>query len=38
LAIEVGEGPAILVIGDVVARSTPWRAAQAASVIAREAA
>jgi uroporphyrin-III C-methyltransferase/precorrin-2 dehydrogenase/sirohydrochlorin ferrochelatase len=38
LAAEVGEGPAILVIGDVVARSTPWRAAQAAAVIAREAA
>ena len=28
LAAEVGEGPAILVIGDVVARSTPWRAAE----------
>ena len=38
LAAEVGDGPAILVIGDVVARSTPWRAAQAAALIAREAA
>jgi uroporphyrin-III C-methyltransferase / precorrin-2 dehydrogenase / sirohydrochlorin ferrochelatase len=27
LAEEVGEGPAILVIGEVVARSTPWQAA-----------
>ena len=26
LAAEAGEGPAILVIGEVVARSTPWRA------------
>jgi uroporphyrin-III C-methyltransferase/precorrin-2 dehydrogenase/sirohydrochlorin ferrochelatase len=38
LAAEVGEGPAILIIGDVVARSTPWRAAQIAASIAREAA
>src|SRR5438034_3282276 len=38
LATEVGEGPAILVIGEVVARSTPWRAAQADALIAREAA
>jgi uroporphyrin-III C-methyltransferase/precorrin-2 dehydrogenase/sirohydrochlorin ferrochelatase len=38
LAAEVGEGPAILVIGAVVARSTPWRAAEAGAVIAREAA
>ena len=30
LAAEVGEGPAILIIGDVVARSTPWQAAQIA--------
>ena len=28
LAASVGEGPALLVIGDVVARSTPWRAAE----------
>jgi uroporphyrin-III C-methyltransferase / precorrin-2 dehydrogenase / sirohydrochlorin ferrochelatase len=38
LAAEVGEGPAILVIGAVVARSTPWRAAEARAAIAREAA
>jgi uroporphyrin-III C-methyltransferase/precorrin-2 dehydrogenase/sirohydrochlorin ferrochelatase len=38
LAAAVGEGPAILVIGDVVARSTPWRAAEVATLIAREAA
>ncbi len=38
LAAEVGEGPAILVIGAVVARSTPWRAAEAGAAIAREAA
>jgi uroporphyrin-III C-methyltransferase/precorrin-2 dehydrogenase/sirohydrochlorin ferrochelatase len=38
LAAEVGEGPAILVIGEVVARSTPWRAAELAAAIAREAA
>ena len=25
LAAQVGEGPALLVIGDVVAHSTPWR-------------
>jgi uroporphyrin-III C-methyltransferase/precorrin-2 dehydrogenase/sirohydrochlorin ferrochelatase len=37
LAVEAGEGPAILVVGDVVARSAPWRATQAA-LIAREAA
>jgi uroporphyrin-III C-methyltransferase/precorrin-2 dehydrogenase/sirohydrochlorin ferrochelatase len=36
LSAEVGEGPAILVIGDVVSRSMPWRAAHA--LIAREAA
>jgi uroporphyrin-III C-methyltransferase / precorrin-2 dehydrogenase / sirohydrochlorin ferrochelatase len=28
LATSVGEGPALLVIGEVVARSTPWRAAE----------
>jgi uroporphyrin-III C-methyltransferase/precorrin-2 dehydrogenase/sirohydrochlorin ferrochelatase len=28
LAASAGGGPAILVIGDVVARSTPWRAAE----------
>jgi uroporphyrin-III C-methyltransferase/precorrin-2 dehydrogenase/sirohydrochlorin ferrochelatase len=38
LAAEVGEGPAILVIGEVVARSTPWRAAQSDAPTAREAA
>ena len=38
LAAEVGEGPALLVIGEVVARSTPWRAAEVAALIAREAA
>src|SRR5438046_324916 len=38
LATAVGEGPAILVIGEVVARSTPWRAAQADALIARAAA
>jgi uroporphyrin-III C-methyltransferase len=38
LAAEVGEGPAILVIGEVVARSTPWRAAEFGAVIAQEAA
>ena len=38
LAAEVGEGPAILVIGEVAARSAPWRAAQVDAVSAREAA
>ena len=38
LAAAVGEGPAILVVGDVVARSAPWRAAEVATLIAREAA
>jgi uroporphyrin-III C-methyltransferase / precorrin-2 dehydrogenase / sirohydrochlorin ferrochelatase len=38
LAAEVGEGPAILVIGEVVARSAPWRAAELGAAIAREAA
>jgi uroporphyrin-III C-methyltransferase/precorrin-2 dehydrogenase/sirohydrochlorin ferrochelatase len=37
LAAEVGEGPAILVIGEAVARSTPWHAALGASTT-REAA
>src|SRR5499426_306773 len=38
LAAEVGEGPAILVIGEVAARSAPWRAAQVDAASAREAA
>jgi uroporphyrin-III C-methyltransferase/precorrin-2 dehydrogenase/sirohydrochlorin ferrochelatase len=38
LAVDVGEGPAILVIGEVVARSTPWRAATLGALSAREAA
>jgi uroporphyrin-III C-methyltransferase / precorrin-2 dehydrogenase / sirohydrochlorin ferrochelatase len=38
LAVDVGEGPAILVIGDVVARSTPWRTAELGALNAREAA
>src|SRR5262245_43459571 len=38
LAAEVSEGPAILVIGEVAARSAPWRAAQVDAVSAREAA
>ena len=38
LASEVGEGPAILVIGEVVARSIPWRAGHLEKLIAREAA
>jgi uroporphyrin-III C-methyltransferase/precorrin-2 dehydrogenase/sirohydrochlorin ferrochelatase len=38
LATEVGEGPAILVIGEVVARSTPWRAAEVDALIAPKAA
>jgi uroporphyrin-III C-methyltransferase / precorrin-2 dehydrogenase / sirohydrochlorin ferrochelatase len=38
LAVEVGEGPAILVIGEVVARCAPWRAAQSEASTAREAA
>jgi len=38
LAAEVGEGPAILVIGEVVAHATPWRAAQVDRSIARQAA
>ena len=29
LAAEAGEGPAVLVVGEVVALSTPWRAARA---------
>jgi uroporphyrin-III C-methyltransferase/precorrin-2 dehydrogenase/sirohydrochlorin ferrochelatase len=38
LAAEVGEGPAILVIGEVVARCAPWRAVQNEASTAREAA
>ena len=38
LAADVGDGPAILVIGEVVARSTPWRAATLGALNAREAA
>ena len=38
LADAAGEGPAILVVGDVVARSAPWRAVEVATLIAREAA
>jgi uroporphyrin-III C-methyltransferase/precorrin-2 dehydrogenase/sirohydrochlorin ferrochelatase len=38
LAAGVGEGPAILVIGDVAARSTPWRNAELGAALAREAA
>jgi uroporphyrin-III C-methyltransferase/precorrin-2 dehydrogenase/sirohydrochlorin ferrochelatase len=38
LAAQVGEGPAILVIGEVVAHSMPWRAAELDALIAREAA
>ncbi|HYZ44171.1 MAG TPA: siroheme synthase CysG [Xanthobacteraceae bacterium] len=38
LAAEVGEGPAILVIGEVVTRCAPWRAAQSDASTAREAA
>src|SRR5438034_1093104 len=38
LAAEVGEGPAILVIGEVAARSAPWRAAQVDAVSPQEAA
>jgi len=34
LAAEVGEGPALLIIGDVVARSLPWQAAIAPSEVA----
>jgi uroporphyrin-III C-methyltransferase/precorrin-2 dehydrogenase/sirohydrochlorin ferrochelatase len=38
LAADVGEGPAILVIGDVVARSAPWHAAELEALLAQEAA
>src|SRR5262249_42858129 len=38
LAASVGEGPALLVIGQVVARSTPWRAHLEALASALEAA
>jgi uroporphyrin-III C-methyltransferase/precorrin-2 dehydrogenase/sirohydrochlorin ferrochelatase len=37
LAAQVGDGPAILVIGEVVARSTPWRAREPSAAL-REAA
>ena len=33
LAASVGEGPALLVIGDVVARSEPWKASQVATSV-----
>jgi uroporphyrin-III C-methyltransferase / precorrin-2 dehydrogenase / sirohydrochlorin ferrochelatase len=32
LAAEVGEGPAILVIGEAVARSAPWRASESTAL------
>ena len=32
LAASVGEGPALLVIGEVVARSQPWKAAQSQKI------
>jgi len=32
LAASVGEGPALLVIGDVVARSEPWKASQSQQI------
>ena len=38
LAAEVGEGPAILVIGDAVAHCEPWRVAELGALLAREAA
>jgi uroporphyrin-III C-methyltransferase / precorrin-2 dehydrogenase / sirohydrochlorin ferrochelatase len=38
LAIAVREGPAILVIGDVVARSEPWLAAELEALLKQEAA
>jgi uroporphyrin-III C-methyltransferase/precorrin-2 dehydrogenase/sirohydrochlorin ferrochelatase len=38
LAIAVREGPAILVIGDVVARSEPWHAAELEALLKQEAA
>jgi uroporphyrin-III C-methyltransferase / precorrin-2 dehydrogenase / sirohydrochlorin ferrochelatase len=38
LAAAVGEGPAILVIGEVVAHSEPWRLAELGASIAQEAA
>jgi uroporphyrin-III C-methyltransferase/precorrin-2 dehydrogenase/sirohydrochlorin ferrochelatase len=38
LAAEVGEGPAVLVIGEVVAHCAPWRAAQSEASTARQAA
>ena len=38
LAASVGDGPALLVIGEVVARSTPWRAAELEALAGRLAA
>src|SRR5262249_48330777 len=38
LAAAAGEGPALLVIGTVVARSEPWRAAELEALAARFAA
>jgi len=38
LAADVGEGPAILVIGEVVARSVPWQAADLEALLTQEAA
>jgi uroporphyrin-III C-methyltransferase/precorrin-2 dehydrogenase/sirohydrochlorin ferrochelatase len=38
LAAEAGEGPAILVIGDVVARAACWRAGDLAALAPRIAA
>jgi uroporphyrin-III C-methyltransferase / precorrin-2 dehydrogenase / sirohydrochlorin ferrochelatase len=38
LSASAGEGPALLVIGEVVARSTPWRAELAALAARLEAA
>jgi len=35
LAASVGGGPALLVIGEVVVRSTPWRAAELGALVAR---
>ncbi len=35
LAASAGDGPALLVIGEVVARSTPWHAAELAALAAK---
>jgi len=35
LAASAGEGPALLVVGEVVARSTPWRAAELEALAAK---